>query len=90
MALEAVARALGRDDMRFDDILPPPLPEGFVYSPEDFNNVPVLEKANEILPHPWRELLRLYDPRRDSRALKACPDEFEKLRGDYPLRREVF
>ena len=90
MALEAVARALGRDDLRFDDILPPPLPEGFVYSPEDFNNVPVLEKANEILPHPWRELLRLYDPRRDSRALKACPDEFEKLRGDYPLRREVF
>ena len=88
MALEAVARALGRDDLRFDDILPPPLPEGFVYSPEDFNNVPVLEKANEIFPHPWREMLRLYDPRRDSRALKACPDKFEKLRGDYPLRRE--
>ena len=83
MALEAVARALGRDDLRFDDILPPPLPENFVYSAQDFINVQFLPKA-------WRELLRLYDPRRDSRALKASPDEFEKLRGGYPLRREVF
>ena len=82
MALEAVARAMGRNDLRFD-ILPPPLPEGFVYSPEDFINV-------QILPEPWRKMLRLYDPRRDSRALKASPEQFEKLRGDYPLRREVF
>ena len=90
MALEAVAQALGRADLRFDNILPPPLPEGFVYSPQDFINVPVLEKVNEIFPNPWHELLRLYDPRRDSRALKASPELFEKLRGDYPLRREVF
>lgn len=32
--------------------------------------------------------LQIYDPRRDSDALKACPKLFEKLRGDYPLRRE--
>lgn len=32
--------------------------------------------------------LRMYDPRRDSEALKAHPELFEKLRGDYPLRRE--
>jgi len=32
--------------------------------------------------------LRLYDPRVDSDRLKARPDLFEQLRGDYPLRRE--
>jgi len=34
------------------------------------------------------ERLRLYDPFRDSLALKADPAAFERLRGDYPLRRE--
>lgn len=29
-----------------------------------------------------------YDPRRDSEALKANPDRFEQLRGNYPLRLE--
>lgn len=32
--------------------------------------------------------LQMYDPRQDSNALKAHPELFEKLRGDYPLRRE--
>ncbi len=32
--------------------------------------------------------LQMYDPRKDSDALKANPEAFEKLRGDYPLRRE--
>jgi erythronate-4-phosphate dehydrogenase len=32
--------------------------------------------------------LQLYDPREDSSRLKACPDDFERLRNDYPLRRE--
>lgn len=32
--------------------------------------------------------LQMYDPRRDSEALKGHPELFEKLRGDYPLRRE--
>lgn len=32
--------------------------------------------------------LKMYDPRRDSEVLKAHPELFEKLRGDYPLRRE--
>lgn len=32
--------------------------------------------------------LQMYDPRRDSEALKVHPGLFEKLRGDYPLRRE--
>lgn len=33
--------------------------------------------------------LQMYDPRRDSNALKQHPELFEKLRGDYPLRREA-
>lgn len=33
-------------------------------------------------------LLEIYDPRKDSIALKQHPAMFEKLRGDYPLRRE--
>lgn len=33
-------------------------------------------------------LLKIYDPRRDSDALKLHPECFEQLRGDYPLRRE--
>lgn len=37
---------------------------------------------------PEEACLRMYDPRRDSDALKAHPEWFEKLRGDYPLRRE--
>ena len=32
--------------------------------------------------------LYMYDPRQDSEALKAHPELFEKLREDYPLRRE--
>lgn len=32
--------------------------------------------------------LQMYDPRKDSEALKKHPEHFEKLRGDYPLRRE--
>lgn len=32
--------------------------------------------------------LNLYNPQRDSRALKQHPEQFEYLRGNYPLRRE--
>lgn len=37
---------------------------------------------------PTDAYLQMYDPRRDSDALKAHPELFETLRGDYPLRRE--
>lgn len=48
----------------------------------------------EILPPPLPEgidpndPLSLYDPRRDSDALKNEPEKFEYFRGHYPLRRE--
>lgn len=32
--------------------------------------------------------LKMYNPQKDSEALKTHPELFEKLRGDYPLRRE--
>ena len=37
---------------------------------------------------PTEAYLKMYDPRKDCEALKAHPELFEKLRGDYPLRRE--
>lgn len=37
---------------------------------------------------PTDALLQMYDPRRDSEALRLHPECFEQLRGNYPLRRE--
>ena len=37
---------------------------------------------------PTEAYLKMYDPRKDCEALRAHPELFEKLRGDYPLRRE--
>ena len=34
-------------------------------------------------------LLNIYNPHTDSDRLKAQPEAFEQLRGDYPLRREA-
>lgn len=79
MALTAVARHFGLSE-NFGNIRPPALPEGFLY----FGNGNP-EAANRNYPD---SPLRLYDPERDSRALKSSPGDFELLRGNYPLRRE--
>lgn len=50
-------------------IVPPRLPDGFVYDGDP---------------------LQLYNPLNDSIRLKANPNGFEELRGNYPLRREKF
>ncbi len=34
--------------------------------------------------------LQLYNPLEDSARLKAAPHDFERLRGNYPLRREIW
>lgn len=44
---------------------------------------PVITAKNEADAY-----LQMYDPRKDCEALRAHPELFEKLRGDYPLRRE--
>ena len=75
MALSAVARFFGKPD--HFEIQPPALPTDFSYYPEDTNPT-----------RPADSPLRLYNPRRDSDALKTHPEQFEYLRGHYPLRRE--
>lgn len=46
-------------------------------------STPIIEAKN------YEEaLLKMYDPTEDSNKLKSQPHLFEKLRGDYPLRRE--
>lgn len=46
--------------------------------------------AEEIPSDPLERCLKLYDPRRDSDALRAAPHRFEALRSSYPIRRETF
>ena len=62
---------------RFFDIRP----DFHIAPPKPLN--PVITAATET-----EACLQVYDPRRDSDALKAHPERFEQLRGDYPLRRE--
>lgn len=75
MSLTAVAQHFGLDAAPFANISAPALPAGFAYYPEGSG-------------HTLCEELRLYDPVRDSLALKHHPESFECLRGNYPLRRE--
>ena len=55
----------------------------------DYRIVPP-EPENPIIiaSTPTEAYLKMYDPRKDCEALRAHPELFEKLRGDYPLRRE--
>ncbi|WP_321335218.1 4-phosphoerythronate dehydrogenase PdxB [uncultured Bacteroides sp.] len=56
----------------------------------DFKIVPPLPDTNTIYAANEAEaLLKIYNPLVDSDALKAHPELFEQLRGDYPLRREA-
>ena len=72
MALEAVAHYFNKE-VQFE-VNAPALPTDYAYYPE-------MAVATD-------SPLRFYNPLRDSEALKAAPENFEKLRGDYPLRRE--
>lgn len=75
MALQAVAEFFGHDTSVFDDIKAPTLPADYSYYPEGNGRL--------IAPE-----LKFYDPTRDTIALKSSPEQFELLRGNYPLRRE--
>lgn len=50
------------------------------------------ELPEELRPDPQssaeEQALQLYNPHRDSLTLKNHPEQFEELRGNYPLRRE--
>lgn len=53
-------------------------------------SAPELPEEQRPAPHltPRERALCLYNPQRDSLLLKEHPEEFEELRGNYPLRRE--
>ena len=55
---------------------------GLPYSRFDITPPPAPSGAHPDVP------LSLYDPRNDSKTLKAHPELFEHLRGNYPIRRE--
>ena len=74
MSLEAIAKHFGTT-VDFN-VCAPQLPADFNYHAEGGE--------------PSDPRLRLYNPHRDSEALKRNPEKFEALRGDYPLRREHF
>ena len=62
-------------------IVAPPLPDSLPVTPTD--------SAHSYLQvHEHPSPLDLYDPLEDTRRLKANPADFEKLRNNYPLRRE--
>ena len=75
MALAAVARHFGVADIPRILAAIPALPPPEIYYPEGG--------------HDLRSPLGWYDPRRDTLALRSHPEAFERLRGDYPLRREA-
>ena len=60
-----------------------------------FNLKPDFKVTPPALPHDMKPMeneddrvLQLYNPLRDTELLKAEPQKFEWLRGNYPLRRE--
>jgi len=78
MSVQAVSRffGLGQDDWRVMAVPPPPEPE--IVLPSGLAEAAALRLA----------VNRAYDLADDTRRLKAAPEQFEKQRGDYPLRRE--
>lgn len=54
-----------------------------------FEIVPPALPPMQYSEDPEEVFLQVYDPTRDSDALKQHPEKFEYLRGNYPLRREI-
>lgn len=52
-------------------------------------SAPALPQGSITATHPAELALQLYDPRQDSQRLKVAPQDFERQRGNYPLRREA-
>jgi len=79
MSIQAISRffGLGIDNWQAQDV---EIPENTIIELEGFNlsNVEILSKA----------VLSTYNIRNDDAALRKNPELFEKLRGDYPIRRE--
>ncbi|MCR5071836.1 MAG: 4-phosphoerythronate dehydrogenase PdxB [Bacteroidales bacterium] len=80
MSVRTVAAVLGLPlaDWRPEDIPAPAQPLDFVVDASGKSRQEVLSEA----------ILHTYDILADDRALRAHPERFEQLRGDYPVRRE--
>ena len=61
----------------------------FFHIEASFDIIPPALPAVSYSSDPEEAFLQVYDPTRDSDALKQHPEEFEHLRGNYPLRREI-
>ena len=61
----------------------------FFHIQADFQNSTAALPYMDYSSDPEEAFLQVYDPTRDSDALKRHPEEFEHLRGNYPLRREI-
>ena len=79
-AVQTVSRTLGLPlaTWQVEDIPAPPQPLKFLIDAAGKSLQDVLTEA----------VLHTYDVSQDSNALRAALDQFEKLRGDYPVRRE--
>lgn len=80
MSVRTVASVLGLPltDWTASGVPAPAQPLAFCIDAAGKSDAEVLAEA----------ILHTYDVQRDSDALRAAPDQFEKLRGDYPVRRE--
>lgn len=57
--------------------------------PKPENDIIEIDCANKTLEDIFYESVKTsYDIKQDDCALRKCPENFEKLRGDYPVRRE--
>ncbi|MFN8257428.1 MAG: 4-phosphoerythronate dehydrogenase PdxB [Bacteroidales bacterium] len=80
MSVQAVSRFFG---LGLDNWFPEEIPEPENKILKTDRKSPAEEMVREII-------LQTYDIRNDDRMLKTNPAEFEKLRGNYPIRREFF
>ena len=77
MSLTAVAHFFKLDAKPFQSISAPTPPIGYSYYPEG--------KGHLLAPE-----LKFYDPTHDFLTLLSAPEKFECIRGNYPLRRELY
>lgn len=83
MSLQAIAQFIMKNASF--NVNPPRLPRNFSYADTE-PKVTIDPFINGKAPN---GKISLYDPRVDTARLKAHPEAFESLRGNYPLRREV-
>lgn len=62
----------------------------FFHIEADFEIVPPVLPPFSYSEDAEEAYLQVYNPMQDCKRLRSNPEEFEQLRGNYPLRREIF